>query len=700
MGLRSTALERGLKQAQKRLQAFGSSVQSIGSQMVRIGGMAAIPFAASAKVFAGFEQQMARVKAISGATEGEFERLEARAKELGATTAFSAAQAAEAMGNFALAGFDVETMLKAVGPTLDLAAAGQIEIAEAADIAAKIMAGMGIAADDLGNTMDLLTKAMTTANTDILMLGEAFKYVGPIAKTAGISMEEITAGIQGLSNAGMQGEQAGTILRGMILALTAPSAEASDTLRKLGVRVKDVRGNFRGLTPIIADFQRGMAGMGSAQQLESLGTIFGARQAAGASELISQGAQQLRDATQALGDSGGTAARIAATQMDTLTGSALIVLSALQGLAIEIGEALTPAIRKVATRFIEAINAVTTFAAENKNLVMIVAGGAAALVAGGAALFTLGIAAKIAAVSLGGIASVIGLILNPIGLVIAAVVGLTAAFVTMTETGNAAFESVKETAIAAFGGIADALKGGNIALAAKILWLSLRVEWQKGIVYLNDLTFGFIGSFRKAFDDVQFAIAESIIKIVAFFERSIARMIALVGGLANAAKALVTGGDVGAAIDQIGVNADARTGAIDQREADSLAALRDQQSFANANRGTVDSELERLQGELSAALAEAAELAKPKIAEELQDAAGDDPAKKPTLPLPAALDESLGETSKRTVDTKGSFSAAALRSLGTGDSVADRTAEATEKTADELAKLNDKARQGRLVFTE
>jgi TP901 family phage tail tape measure protein len=212
-------LVRGLRNAQAKLKAFGSSVQQFGRQLLTLGTLAAAPLAASTKTFAGFEQEMARVRALTGANATQFERLNAQAKRLGATTVFSASQAAEAMSYFALAGYSVDQILAASGPTLDLAAAGQLEMAQAADISAKIMAGMGVSANDLGRAIDVLTKGMTTANTDLVQLGDAMKYVGPVAKQAGYSLEETVAAVQLLSNAGIQADMAGTTLRGAILSL-------------------------------------------------------------------------------------------------------------------------------------------------------------------------------------------------------------------------------------------------------------------------------------------------------------------------------------------------------------------------------------------------------------------------------------------------------------------------------------------------
>ena len=128
------------------------------------------------------------------------------------------------------------------------------------------MAGMGIEANDLGNAVDVLTKAMTTANTDLTQLGDAMKYIGPIAKSAGLEFEEVTAAVQLLSNAGIQAEMAGTVLRGMLLQLTSPSKEAADTLQELGVSVVDAQGGARPLAGTFSPFAT--FGLGVSSPLE------------------------------------------------------------------------------------------------------------------------------------------------------------------------------------------------------------------------------------------------------------------------------------------------------------------------------------------------------------------------------------------------------------------------------------------------
>lgn len=492
-------LVRGLRRAQAKLKAFGRSIQQFGRRLLSVGSLAAVPFALSAKTFANFESQMARVKALTGATENQFTRLEQEAKRLGATTVFSASQAAEAMSSFALAGFDVDQILSAIGPTLDLAAAGQIEIAEAADIAAKIMAGMGLTAEELGNAVDVMAKAMTTANTDLTMLGDAFKFVGPMAKSAGISLEEITAAIQLLSNAGIQGEMAGSTLRGILLSLTSPSAAAESELKRLGVRITDEAGNVRSLADILADLEGALSGVGSGEKLRVLGTIFPARQAAGAAELVSQGAERLRDATAKLGDATGTASDIAGTQLDTLKGDVTILMSALEGVAIAVGEAFGTELRSAVRGVTSFLSALGTWIGENKQVVLSTVSIIAGILAAGVALIGLGGTIQLVAFGFGGLATTIGMVasllgalLSPIGLVLAGIGALGAYLIDTSDLGGQAldwlgkqFQVLKSTAIQAFGGIGDALAAGDLGLAARILWLTLKMEWQKGINALN-----------------------------------------------------------------------------------------------------------------------------------------------------------------------------------------------------------------------
>lgn len=754
---RDSKLVAGLAKASKRLKSFAASMKQVGMDLFRGGVITALPFGLSVKLFAGFEQQMARVKALTGASGDEFAKLEAKAKELGAATIFSASQAAEAMSFFALAGFKTDQILKAVGPTLDLAAAGQIEIGEAADIATKIMAGMGIASDDLGRAVDVMAKAMTTANTDLLMLGEAFKFVGPMAKSAGISLEEITAAIQLLSNAGVQGEMAGTTLRGMLLSLTSPSAEAQSELQRLGIRVLDTAGNVRPLVDIITDLERSLTGVGSGEKLRVLGTIFPARQAAGAAELVSQGAQRLRDATRALESSSGTAARIASIQINTLQGDFIILLSALEGVAIAVGEALRTVLRVTTQAVAKLASILSIWITNNKLVVLSTAAIIVSVVTAGATLVSLGITFKFIGIALAGlssglavIASIFGFLVSPIGLVIVSLGALAGHLLYTSDVGSQAlswlakrFVSLQADATTAWQAIGDALASGDTSLAARILWLTLKLEWQRGISFLTSLWVKFKGAFLSVTSDITFGAARMMsdgwssiesawLETIGFlsdawsiFTTTLTQTWHTAVGFIRKAwvrlKSLFDSDiNVQAEVDKINQETTAKNNEANQSML-SAVGNRDQQrrqqrdKIENDRQGMgsmldqMQSERQaQLQSEFDAGLAQSqSDLERAR--KEWQDAIG--AVKKPTAsgegdgpgPLDSARSR-LGASAamlareQRSVEAKGGFNAFALRGLG-ADSLTERTAKASEQVAANTKQLVDQAKQGRLVFT-
>ncbi|MEZ6097174.1 MAG: phage tail tape measure protein [Pirellulaceae bacterium] len=661
------------------------------------------------------------------------------------------------MSYFALAGFDTQQIMDALGPTLNLAAAGQIEIAEAADIAAKIMSGMGIDAADLGNAIDVMAKAMTTANTDLTMLGEAFKFVGPMAKTAGVSLEEITAAIQLLSNAGIQGEMAGTTLRGMLLSLTSPSSEAKRELDRLGVSVTDSAGNVRSLAAIIGDLESSLAGAGSGERLRVLGTIFPARQAAGAAELISQGAARLEEATAALGTASGTAANIAGTQLDTLRGDATILMSALEGLGIAVGEALGDSLRTGIQAITGLLSILAQWVSENRAVVMTVVGIIAGVALIGGALVSLGIALQITAFGFAGLATAIGLVgsligalLSPIGLLVGLVVALGAYLLYTSEAGGQAlawlgerFSILKDDATKAWGAIGKALASGDIALAGRILWLTLKMEWQRGIHFLNGLWVKFKEFFLAMTTDAVFGAAKIINDGWSGVEVAWTET---VGFLADAWSLFVNGLtktwhstigfirkawvrlkslfdseiDVNAEVNRINAETDAAyqnaddqmLEAVGQRDqerrdrrqqierdrkatGDTLTQMQQaeheqRQRGFNDDLAKTESELAKARDEWQAAMAEVEQTTP-------ADTSTPEGKKLKELQHSLALGAGVVGDQQNKVEVKGTFNALGARGLGS-DSLAERTARASEQIVINTQELLDEAKQGGLVF--
>jgi len=333
----ASQLEAGLASAQESLKQTGDRMKGIGSKM-SVGITAPIAAIGLGAIMTGakFEKSMNRVKALTGTTGGDFDALTQQAKDLGSSTMFSATQAADAMAFLAMAGFKSNDIIGAMPGVLNLAAAAQMDLGEAADITSNILTGFGKDVSELGQVNDVLVKAMTSANVDLSQLGEAMKYVGPVASSAGMDFEETAAAIALLGNAGIQGSMAGTSLRGAMTRLLKPSEDAAATMAKLGLNVLDSEGNLRSFTEITKQLED--SGISTADAM----TIFGQRAGPAMMALVSQGSEALDDMTQSLKDSGGTAESIANIQMEGMSGAIIEMKSAFEGLMISISEDLLP----------------------------------------------------------------------------------------------------------------------------------------------------------------------------------------------------------------------------------------------------------------------------------------------------------------------------------------------------------------------
>lgn len=333
LGIDATEFDKGLAGAEQRLkgveQAFGGAGRTltagVTAPLVGIG-------AGALTVAADFEQSMNQVRAVSGATGEEFVALRELAKELGATTQFSASQAADAMNFLAMAGMDTQSILGAMPDTLKLAAAAQLDMGSAADIVTNIMAGFGMETDQLGGAVDVLVQAFTNANTDLPQLAEAMKYAGPVANAAGIDFESAAAAMALMGNAGIQGSMAGTSLRGAITRLLNPTSKAAEIMNELGLSFKDAEGQLVPLDEMLLQLEPHADNAGLFMEL------FGERAGPAMAALVTQGSGALVDLTQKLHESGGRAAEVADVQMEGLTGAMRLFKSAGEAALIAIAD--------------------------------------------------------------------------------------------------------------------------------------------------------------------------------------------------------------------------------------------------------------------------------------------------------------------------------------------------------------------------
>ncbi len=382
----------------RSLNNLGETMQSMGQKGMIAGTALAAGLGLAAKKSMDFTASMSRVKALSGATDSDLKEMTDTAKELGATTAFSASQAAEGMQFLAMAGYKTNEIIDAMPGLLDAAAAGQLELGKTADIVSNIMSGFGIVASDTGRIADVLTAAFTNSNTTLEMLGLTMKYVAPVAKATGLSLEEVSAAAGLLGNAGIQGEQAGTTLRAALVRLAAPAGEAKDLMESLGLSVIDQAGKMLPLADIIEQLSKKTAGMGDAQKTAALSVIFGQEAVSGMLALMDAGPQKIRDFTKELENSGGTAKRIADDQLDNLKGALTELSSAMEGMAIAIGTNLEPALKDLAKRVTGLVQGFNQLSEDTQQTVSKVAVfTTAALLGGGALLMIIGYIPRIVA---------------------------------------------------------------------------------------------------------------------------------------------------------------------------------------------------------------------------------------------------------------------------------------------------------------
>jgi len=393
---------------------MGRSSENLSKQMgqiqkasLAVGGAVVAGIGASVKTAADFEAAMSNVKAISGSTGQEFEDLKNIAAKMGAETKYTAVEAAEGLQFLAMAGFSVKEQVGSLPAVLNLAAASGESLGRSADIVSNIMTGFGIKAEESGRAVDVLVKTMTTANTDLGQLGDAMKFVAPVATSLGYSIEDTATAVAKMSDAGIQGSMAGTALRASLLHLANPVGQSAKAIKNYNLEIQDANGNLKPLPELIGHIAERFDGMTSSQKTAAAAQLVGTEAASGFVTLLSVGEKELRKYSSTLKEAGGTADRVAKTQMDNLNGSFEKFRSALDGLGIKIGNEFLPTFRKIVdegTKIIDFLNKL------NPGIIttgLEMAGTAAAIALVAASAVKLGVALK-------------SLTLGPVGLTITA----------------------------------------------------------------------------------------------------------------------------------------------------------------------------------------------------------------------------------------------------------------------------------------
>lgn len=452
---------------------------------------------AAAKIGGDFEEQMSRVKAISGATGSSFDQLKQQAIDLGAKTAFSAKESAAGMENLASAGFNANEIMAAMPGLLDLAAVSGGDVALASENAATALRGFGLDAGQAGHVADVFARAAADTNAEVADMGEAMKYIAPVANAMGISLEESAAAIGIMSDAGIKGSQAGTSLRGALSRLAKPTDPMIAKMDELGLSFYDAEGNMKSLKDQVGMLQQAFKGLTPEQQQNALVTLYGQESLSGMMALIDKGPDSLGKLTNSLKDSNGAADEMARTMQDNMKSSIEQMLGSFESAAIVIQGIIAPAIRGVADTIGGLVQKFVDAPEPIQKMVLVIAGLVAAigplLFIGGSMIVwfaKLKVAVGFLSTSFPALGGVFTALTGPVGIVIGIIALLVGAFVIAWNTSEgfrnavtAIWESIKNTISFAvqtvsntitriFGSVVQWWKANNeeIAAAVNAIW--------------------------------------------------------------------------------------------------------------------------------------------------------------------------------------------------------------------------------------
>lgn len=427
--------------AGENLKTLGNNISGVGTKLLPVTAAVTALGTAAIKTTADFDAAMSQVAAVSGATGDDLQQLRDKAREMGSKTKFSASEAAEAMNYMAMAGWKTSEMLGGIEGIMSLAAASGEELGTTSDIVTDALTAFGLTASDSGHFADVLAAASSNANTNVSMMGETFKYAAPIAGALGFSVEDTAEAIGLMANAGIKGSQAGTSLRTIMNNLSSDIELCGDSLGQVTIKTTNADGSMRDLADILTDCRGAFSQLSESEQAASAEALVGKNAMSGFLALMNAGEGDVNKLRGAIAGCDGTAAQMAETMQDNLSGQATILKSQLEELAISFGELLMPAIRTIVGWIQSFVDTLNSMDDGTRKVVMTVGLLAAAL---GPVLIIVGkvitavgtimtIVPKVAGVinAVKGAFAGLNVVMsaNPIGVIVVAIAALVAAFI-------------------------------------------------------------------------------------------------------------------------------------------------------------------------------------------------------------------------------------------------------------------------------
>lgn len=399
-------MAKNIKQNAQNIQSAGKAISSVGSTMTKGITLPIVGIATAAtKTAADFEAAMSKVGAIAGAvkdneisgivqkakemrlsfkegadiTETAMNILKAKAQQMGAITSFSASESAEAMQYMAMAGWKTADMMDGIAGIMNLAAASGEELAATSDIVTDGLTAFGMAAKESSRFADVMAATSSSANTNVALMGETFKYCASTAGAMGYSIEDISVAIGIMGNAGIKGSMAGTTLKNTIANLAKPTASQAKVMKRLGISLTDSSGNMKSFAGVMDNLRAAFSGLSETEKAAAATTLAGKQSMAGLLTIVNASTEDFDNLTAAINGSSGSAETMAGKMLDNLNGQLTLLKSAVEGILITIGDKLLPHIKKAVSWFQTAADYINGLSDAQVNNIMKWAGIAAAI---------------------------------------------------------------------------------------------------------------------------------------------------------------------------------------------------------------------------------------------------------------------------------------------------------------------------------
>ena len=368
ISLDTSKYDKGIKDSQSKMKnvatTLGSGIKTaakVGATAIGVTTTAIMGFTGKAvQTGANFDKSMAQVAATMGKTTDEIQDLRDFAQKMGSTTAFSASQAADALNYMALAGYDSKKSMSMLPNVLNLASAGNMELATASDMVTDAQSALGLSMKETEGLVDKMAKASSKTNTSVSQLGQGILTVGGTAKNLKGGTTELAQALGLLADNGVKGAEGGTALRNILLNLTPKSDKAADAFEKLGLNAYDADGKMRPLQDIFADLNKGLEGMSDKEKTSTLAAIFNKVDLKSVNALLATSTERWDEVSDAIDKSKGAASQMAETQLDNLQGDITLLKSAWEGLQIGISDNVTPALREFVQFATKGVEEITT----------------------------------------------------------------------------------------------------------------------------------------------------------------------------------------------------------------------------------------------------------------------------------------------------------------------------------------------------